>query len=617
MNSKKMLCALCCFALALPCAACNTDTPLDPNEPNFPDYSDGEIHDNNNVDVSEPDTTVHSFGQLTQNGGTLTYKCSHCNETEIVIVSCESGTPDGFSVSGNTITFSNITEKSVYDINGSLHGNIVIDVGDNYKFELQMSGLDLYSYAQCPINVTSGDKVTLSAKNSTENHIYDLREAADENSISASVYAQCDLDIQGKGKLDVKSVNNNGIHTKDDLNVKNLSLQVDCKDNALKGNDSVTIESGELVLISRLGDGIYTSNSNFSSKGKQRGNVTISGGDVLIYAACNGIASEYDTVINESTATVDLQIFTDKYSKFSETTASASLTSIARNDRGPGGPGGPGGGFGGPGGMTEGNPDKGDYSTKGIRANNCVNISTGKVTISSYDDSIHARGDVALENGGSSLGNVYIAGGNLALRTNDDAIHADRAIRIAGGNIYVVNSHEGIEGNTVEISGGNISVISSEDGINGAADAGSAITISGGKLYVYAGGDGVDSNSKTSYAGILFSGGTSVIISTGQADSSIDTERGYKYTGGYVVAIGRSGGMSNESTNCSGFSSIGTSKNVSLQKDGYLTVTDVATIKMPVSVNALVVCLGKPNASISSSSSESNTLDSNGVYWNV
>lgn len=609
MNSKKLLCALCCVAIALPCVACNSSTPPpDSGEPSFPDYSDGEIPDNNNVDVSEPDTTEHSFGLLTQNGGTLTYKCSHCNETETAVISCESGTANGFAVNGNTVTFCNITENSVYNINGSLHGNIVIDISDDYKFELQMSGFDLYSYTECPINITGGDKVTLSAKNSTENHIYDMREAADENSVSASIYAQCDLDIQGKGKLDVKSVNNNGILTKDDLKIKNLSLQVDCKDNALKGNDSVTIESGDLVLISRKGDGIKTTNSNVSSKGNQRGNVTISGGDVLIYAACNGIDSAYDTVIKGSSAATHLQIFTDKYSKFSE--ISASSTSPARNERFPGGPGGPGG-------MIEGNPDKGDYSTKGIFANNCVNISDGKITISSYDDAVHARNGSALENGGSSLGNIYISGGDLALRSNDDAIHADGGIRIANGNIYVVNSHEGIEGNTVEISGGNISVISSEDGINGAADAGSAITISGGKLYVYAGGDGVDSNSKASYAGILFSGGTSVIISTGQADSSIDTERGYKYTGGYVVAVGRSGGMSNESTNCSGFSSIGTSKNISLQKDGYLTVADVATIKMPVSINALVVCLGKSNASISSSSSASYTLDANGVYWNI
>lgn len=715
MNFKKYLCALFCVALCLSCAACNLQPPTpDQGITNNPGISDGEIPDENEVEIEEPDSTEHDFDFISQTNGTLHFQCSDCGEEETVTLTCVSGTQNAYTVEGNTITFGNLTEQSVYDIQGAFHGNIVIDVTEDFKFELQMSGLELNSHDACPIRVLSGDKVTLSAKKSTENYIYDMREAVDdtdENAISASVYALCDLDIQGKGSLNVKSVNNNGIHTKDDLNVKNLSLQVDCKDNALKGNDSVTVESGNLVLIARQGDGIKTSNSNISSKGNQRGTVTVSGGDILIYAACDGIDAAYDVNIDESTATVILQIFTDQYSKYSEevtavsedvyyvrfqSTAysyslkfyndsadavwynSSSSTTVGNyryypitkpsgyayvqlylyngtqeqgqdedyiacsegmavnnnydtialqirgnsltyswtnytTNQGNFGPGGMGGGFGG---MNEGNSDKGDYSTKGIKADDAVTISAGTVTISSYDDAIHANSDVALENGATPLGNVTVSGGNLTLRTNDDGIHADGKTLIDGGTISVISSYEGIEGNIVEIRDGTISVISTDDGINGTATSGTAIAISGGSLYIYAGGDGVDSNSTTSYTGLVFSGGTSVIISTGQSDSSIDTERGYQYSGGYVIGIGRSGGMGNETTNCSNFSSIGTSKTLSLQKDAYLVVSDVATVKMPVSMNALVVCLGKTSASMSSSTSTSFSLDANGVYWN-
>lgn len=38
-------------------------------------------------------------------------------------------------------------------------------------------------------------------------------------------------------------------------------------DDALRGNDSVKIESSDLELISRVGDLIKTSNSDVSSKG--------------------------------------------------------------------------------------------------------------------------------------------------------------------------------------------------------------------------------------------------------------------------------------------------------------------------------------------------------------
>ncbi|MCM1533827.1 MAG: carbohydrate-binding domain-containing protein [Corallococcus sp.] len=503
------------------------------------------------------------------------------------------------------------------------------------------------------------------------------------------------------------------MHTKDDLTVKNLSLQVDCKDNALKGNDSVTIESGNVVLIARKGDGIKTTNSEVSGKGKQRGSVTVCGGDVLIYAACDGIDAAYDVIIDESISNVNLQIFTDKYSEYSEKvtavaenvyyvrynstaysyslkfyndetdavwrnssscitvgnyryfpvtkpsgyayvqlfiygssqqqgqeenyvactdgmTVNGNYDTIALQSRGgslsytwtnyttnqwgfgPGGHGGMGGGFGG---TNDGNKDKGDYSTKGIKADNAVTVSGGNVTISAYDDAIHANNTATLKNGSSPLGNVTVTGGNLVLRSNDDAVHADNKATISGGTVSVISSYEGIEGRSVEISGGTVSVVSSDDGINGTATSGTSITVSGGKLYVYAGGDGVDSNSTSSYNGILFSGGTSVIISTGQADSCIDSERGYKYTGGYVVGIGKSGGMSNEATNCQNFSTVGTSKTLSLQKDAYLTVADVVTVKMPVSMSVNVICLGKTNANISSAASVNCETDADGVYW--
>lgn len=606
---------VCILTVAVTLAACNPIPSGDNTPPGgnpggeLEDPSDnlggGEIPDDNDVVIAEPDTTAHDFVLKSSSDGTFTYKCSDCNKEISVVISCDSGTANAYTVEGNTITFSDITAKSTYDISGVFYGNIVIDVTDDYKFELQMSGLELYSYTECPVSVLSGDSVTISAKKSTDNFIYDMRDAVtDSDATSSSIYALCDLNIQGKGTLNVKSLHNNGIHTKKDLAVKNLALQVDCIDNALKGNDNVTIEAGTIVLISRQGDGIKTSNSDVSKKGNQRGTVAITGGDILIYAACDGINAAYDVNIDESSATVTMQIFTDKYSKYCELTSYTTfITSNA--------PGGPGGG------VDDGNKDKGDYSTKGIKADNQIIISAGAVTVSAYDDAIHASNDASLENGETALGNVTISGGSITLLSNDDAIHADNKVTISGGVVTVVSSYEGIEANTVDISNGNVTIVSSDDGINATATSGTAITIAGGNVYVYAGGDGLDSNSQTSNEGIHFAGGTSVIISIGQSDSSIDTEHGYKYTGGYVIGIGRSGTMGSEATNCSDFSSVGTSETLKLQKDSYLVVEGIATVKMPASLNALVVCLGKTNASISQSSSTSYTLDENGVYWNV
>ncbi|MCD8201400.1 MAG: carbohydrate-binding domain-containing protein, partial [Clostridia bacterium] len=204
------------------------------------------------------------------------------------------------------------------------------------------------------------------------------------------------------------------------------------------------------------------------------------------------------------------------------------------------------------------------------------------------------------------------------LYTNDDGVHADGTLAVYGGDITVGGSYEGLEGEYVTLAGGDISITSSDDGVNGTCTSGVGITVSGGTLYVYAGGDGLDSNSKDRYAGILISGGRSVVISTSNANSSIDNENGYRYEGGYILGIGMSGGMSKEASNCQEFTSNGTSKTISLTKGNFLVVDGYVTVQMPVSISAYVVFLcEKSGVSITSEKSVSTTMDSNGIYWKV
>jgi len=60
--------------------------------------------------------------------------------------------------------------------------------------------------------------------------------------------------------------------------------------------------------------------------------------------------------------------------------------------------------------------------------------------------------------------------------------------------------------------------------------------------------------------GIVISGGKTVVISNSGMNSALDTENGYSYTAGSVIAIMPGGDMSSEATNCDNFSSVGLKK---------------------------------------------------------
>ena len=711
-----------------------TQTPQNPENPNNNNNNNNNNTQNttvsqNNVDTPQTTTGVSqkpdeipnlgddnkTFGDALETLGA--YNGYFEGDSQNITVTCVSGTENAYTLEGTTLTFTAINENSVYSVSGKFRGNIIIDTGDSYKFELELNGFSLLCNSVNPITVNTGDKVTVKAKKDTNNYIYDMRAAVDSTNTSlyaGAIHSEVDLEISGKGLLAVVSENNNGIHTKDDLEVKNLTLLVACVDNALKGNDSVTVTDANTTLIASGGDCIKTSNSDISEKGNQRGTISINGGSHNLYAACDGIDAAYDAVIVNN-ATV-LNIFTDKYSNYTKDVITNSSTdyyvrntsqnysysikfinsatesfewvNASYHSKTSGGrttyyyysfptldgydkiqvfvyksgtaqqqeetyyvksdvmtlstsydtlylknssfswtnysssssqfPGGGGGFPGGPGGMGDGNSDKGDHSTKGIKAANEIVIHAGAINIKSYDDALHAGSDTALENGKSALGNITINGGALTLYSNDDGIHADALLKIAAGSITVTNAYEGLEGTQVEISGGFVSVNCKDDGINATTTSGTAITISGGEIYIYCTGDGIDSNSRTANVGIVITGGKTVVISNSSMNSSLDTENGYTYTAGTLVAIMPQGGMSSEATHCNNFSNIGKSTKLSLTSGKYLVVetqNDNVTVQMPVSLSALVVVLGDNAASITSATSTSQTLDINGIAW--
>lgn len=552
-------------------------------------------------------TTTASGGETTITSGITKEDTdvTHADDAENYRVSITgdftvtSDTSDGVTQSGSVYT---ITKAGEYTVAGLLsEGQLIVDAGDEDEVTIVLNGTSITCSSGSPIYVKNASEVKIKSEENSFNEIIDNRAEATEDSSddtgNAAIYATCDLKLVGKGALVVTGNYNNGIQSKDDLSIKNVIVKVTAVNNAAKGNDAVDIESGNIIAISAKGDGIKTSNSSISNKGNQKGIVTITGGNIDVYAACDGIDAAYGVDISGDG---NLNIYTDTYSEYSEEvttsgsssgsnsstnkTASANTVSyVAASDTISNAPGGnmgggtppdmnggnapdmsngnapdmngsSGGGMGGnkaggdrpgmPGDFNEsGNSSGQSYSTKGIKADSEINISGFTININSTDDGIHANSDSGvLETGENGKGTIVINGGTITISSGDDGMHADKQLDANDGYINIITSYEGLEAITINLNGGKVYVYATDDGINACTGDGKTspiVNVTGGYIDVTTASgdtDGIDSNGNYLQTGgmVLVKGGSS----SGNVSGSIDVDGTVTITGGTCVALG-------------------------------------------------------------------------------
>ncbi|MBQ9510135.1 MAG: carbohydrate-binding domain-containing protein [Clostridia bacterium] len=545
-----------------------------------------------------------------QTVGTETTSTTAATEaTTLTDPTIDKPTPTGtFSLTdenGNELSSSDniytITSAGEYTATGSLEeGQIVIDAGDDDKVTLNLDGASISNSADAPILALNASKVEVKAKKDTYNTVADNRvgtpseDDADDN--NGAIYAKCDLEISGKGTLVVTSSYDNGIKSKDDLEVKNLTLKVEAVGNALKGNDSVTVESGSIILVSTSSDGIKTSNTDVSSKGNQRGIVTVSGGQVDIYAACDGIDAAYDIDISGDETVVN--IFTGKYSDYSgDVAASSEMYLIV------------------PSGTykstydyygyfyntsTDGKWVKFTFSTMvysgrtsyyGLTANvpsgyssMIINVVTSGQTpdgatyiassdgenintamngylISSVTDKLISGDWVQISSSSGSsdkttysskgikaANSINVSAGTIVVKASDDGLHANGGdelengskglgnITVDGGSVTVTSADDGFHAdNVLTINGGYVNVAQSHEGLEG-----NVITINGGEVYVYGDDDGLNACKGNVTPLINITGGYLDVTTPSGDTDAIDSNGNITMSGGTVIVKGGS-----------------------------------------------------------------------------
>lgn len=497
---------------------------------------------------------------------------------------------DGSTVTQNDSVYT-ITQAGEYTVTGLLsEGQIVVDADDNAEVTIVLNGTSITCSNGSPIYIKNADNVKIKSEENTYNCIVDARAEADDNSDdsssengNAAIYAACDLKLVGKGALSVTGNYNNGIQSKDDISIKNVTIKVNAVNNAIKGNDEVAIESGEIIAISRKGDGIKTSNSSLSTKGKQKGNVIISGGNIDIYAACDGIDAAYGVDVSGDG---NLNIYTDTYSDYSEAVAAdnsgSSSNSSGSSNQNPGSSsksssnatmmtytttantdnqnngsvGTPpdmnntqnNGNMGTPPDMNNSssnsgsNPDmKGNFGGGNRAANGMPgNNSSGNSSKKSYSTK-----------GIKAESEINISGAAINISSTDDGIHANSdsgvletgedgkgIISISGGTITISTGDDGIHADKeLNITDGYINVLTSYEGLEAIT-----INISGGQSFVYATDDGINActGDGSSTPLINITGGY-IDVTTGSGDTDgIDSNGNYTQSGGMVLVKGGS-----------------------------------------------------------------------------
>ena len=252
---------------------------------------------NQNIDINPNKTTHNDSYEERVDKTPLDAKAFKKDITEEFSIETLDGIYETITDDGGMVY--KIKESGLYSLKGALiHGRIEID--GNIDVLLELNGVKITNSYNAPIFAKKARSLKVRAMEDTYNEIIDERnqkESDNEAYGEAAIYAKCDLKISGRGSLVIEGGYNNAIATTDDLYIKNIILNATSIKNCLRGNDSVTIESGDIIAISKEGDGIKSDNSDVSFKNNQHGTMHILGGTIYTDAFDDGIDSAYDVDI--------------------------------------------------------------------------------------------------------------------------------------------------------------------------------------------------------------------------------------------------------------------------------------------------------------------------------
>lgn len=183
--------------------------------------------------------------------------------------SCEISDKSAVAVDGK---YYRITKAGTYEISGTMSdGQIIVDVAKTERVTLVLDNFTGSCSDSAVIYVKSADKAYIDLKKDSNNVVTDASVYVFSDPAStkpnACIYSSDDLVIKGGGKLTVNAKYNNGIGCKNDIEIKNGHVFVNAVNNAIKGNDSVTVCGDAEVTVTAADDAIKSDCIDKENKG--------------------------------------------------------------------------------------------------------------------------------------------------------------------------------------------------------------------------------------------------------------------------------------------------------------------------------------------------------------
>lgn len=508
-----------------------------------------------------------------------------------------------------------INTGGTYILSGSnSNARIVIKTSDEIK--LILNGVNLTSLTDSPLEIQKASSVTIHVAAKTKNYFAD----SEANTLEAAILVKkVPLAIEGEGYL---YVSGNGLATDDidsgvaiqdakGVSITNTHVLVTSSNShAIKAKLGFTATNAKLSLISSK-DAIHTgSDTDDDGNVTDIGNVTITNSLFACKTKGDGIDSEGEITINDSTTHIETEGTFILYEKANDTDGTlyedsryikngTSYKKIASDD------------------MER-------YSTryyleqkcKGIKSEGAIKISGGTHYLYTTDDCV------------ASDTSIDILAADYTFYTLDQAINSDQALNFGEESrnentssfiVRIYHSYEGIQGGNINFYDGYTYIVSEDDGINATSDTdGYSISMNFHEystVWINAEGDGIDSNSNVTMDG----GNLYVFGPTSGGNSSLDFDGSFTYTGGTILAFGQQGMVQTPNTNSINVLSYNLS---SYSANTIITVSSDEyewSVILPKSYSQLNVIVGSSNISSGSTytlyeNPTTNVTYTNGVY---